>query len=250
MDNLFLLLSIVSLIAIPVFVISSVVSFVKKDRSKGKKMIKFGGISFAVMIVSFISFGVISDSETETTEKVETAAPVVEETSEEKATREEKEAEEKVIAEQKALEEAKAEEEANKTPVQKIESIIVNKIDKKTNMDNTRIVSIEDISDLQDGSYVVATLNGNENFTNNLTKASIWNDSKEILEPISKLETTQKVVLKWQLPLTDTYGETKDGLVMTIDLEREQLDKIKWDSFKGENFSVIANNYFEHPAFK
>jgi len=116
MDNLFLFLAGVSSIAIPIFVILSVISFVKKDRLKGKKMIKFGGISFAVMIVSFITFGVISDSETETktTEKVETAAPVVEETSEEKAkaTREAKEAEEKVAAEQKALEKAEAKEKA------------------------------------------------------------------------------------------------------------------------------------------
>lgn len=111
MDNLFLLLAIVSSIAIPVFVILSAISFVKKDRLKGKKMIKFSVISFGAMFVSFILFGVISDSETETktTEKVvETAAPVVEETSEEKATREAKEAEEKVAAEQKALEKAEA----------------------------------------------------------------------------------------------------------------------------------------------
>lgn len=126
MDNLFLFLAGISSIAIPIFVIMSVISFVKKDRLKGKKMIKFGGISFAIMIVSFITFGVISDSETETktTEKVETAAPVVEETSEEKATREAKEAEEKVVAEQKALEkaEAKAKAEAEQKAKDKAEA--------------------------------------------------------------------------------------------------------------------------------
>lgn len=125
MDNLFLLLAIVSTIAIPVFVILSAISFVKKDRLKGKKMIKFSVISFGAMFVSFILFGVISDSETETTEKVvETAAPVVEETSEEKATREAKEAEEKVVAEQKALEkaEAKAKAEAEQKAKDKAEA--------------------------------------------------------------------------------------------------------------------------------
>lgn len=152
-------------------------------------------------------------------------------------------------AEKKAAEEKAAAEEAKKTPIEKIEDIIVKELDKKTNMDNDTIISIEDISEKQDGSYIIAKLNASENLTNNLTRSGIWIDSADILEPISKLETTNKIVLQWHLPLTDAYGETKNGQVMVIDLEREQLDKIKWDNFNKENFSVIANNYFEHPAF-
>ncbi|TQR21833.1 hypothetical protein [Psychrobacillus vulpis] len=207
------------------------------------------------LIAIIFIIAIVTPQEEEVTKEksIATSSEVKKEDKEKKA-EEEAKAKEKADAEEKAKKEAeekvKAEEEAKKTPVQKIESIIIDKIDKKTNMDNDRIVSIEDISEAQDGSYVIAKLNASENFTNNLTKTTIWLDSIEILEPISKLESTKKIVLQWQLPLTDAYGDTKDGQVMTIDLEREQLDKIKWDSFNGENFAVIANNYFEHPAFK
>jgi len=115
MDNLFMILLLVSMLALPVFVIMSVIAFVKKDGIKGKKMLKFGGISFAAVIVAAIGLGATADP-VETTKKedkkVETVAKVeekvVEETPEEKATREAKEAEEKALAEQKAKEKAEA----------------------------------------------------------------------------------------------------------------------------------------------
>ncbi|MEA0565047.1 hypothetical protein [Lysinibacillus irui] len=120
MDDLFLIISILSLLAIFIFIIFAIIKFAKKDSVTGKKQVKFAGISVAVMIASFIGFVSTTDS-TETSknkdiEKVETVAKPKEETPEEKATREAKEAEEKAIAEQKAKEEAearaKAEEEA------------------------------------------------------------------------------------------------------------------------------------------
>jgi len=105
MDNLFLIIAVVSFLAIAVFVLLSVISFVKKDGLKGKKMIKFSGISFASMIVFFILFAITTDSEEPTTEeKVLTVAPVVEKTDEEKAATEAKEAEEKANAEKLAAE--------------------------------------------------------------------------------------------------------------------------------------------------
>lgn len=144
----------------------------------------------------------------------------------------------------------KTEESVPSTPKEQIEKIIIDNIDEKTNMDNDRIVSIEDMSEGADWSYVLLTLNGSENFTNELTKSTLWSDSTEILEPISKMEGVQKIVLRWQLPLTDTNGNTSDVKVMTINLEREQLDKINWENFNGENYAKVSKDYFEHPVFK
>lgn len=114
MDDLFLIISIMSFVAIFIFVILSIVKFAKKDSMKGKKQIKFAGISVAVMIASFIGFVSTTDS-TETSkdkanEAIETSAKAKpkEETPEEKSTREAKEAEEKAVAEQKAKENAEA----------------------------------------------------------------------------------------------------------------------------------------------
>lgn len=108
MDNLFLFIAVISSFALPIFIILAIVNYVKKDQLKGKKMLKNSGISFAIMFVSFIAFGVTTDS-TETAkekEKVETVAKT--ETPEEKAAREAKEAEEKAASEKKAKEEAEA----------------------------------------------------------------------------------------------------------------------------------------------
>lgn len=113
--------------AIFIFVILAMVQFIKKDKVKSKKQIKLTGISFAVMIVSFIAFGVTSDSKAEPTEvvaespKEEVKKP--EETEAEKTTREQKEVEDKVKADQQAKEvaeaKAKAEDEAKAAAEQK-----------------------------------------------------------------------------------------------------------------------------------
>ena len=259
------------LVGFLVFWVGVVMLIIATVRKKPKQ--KLGIITVSAFVVMVIG-GVIAppveetaEVDTESTEvtkvKEDTQTPEVKKAEEEAAAKEEADKKakadakakeeavkkEKVEAEKKAKVDAKAAEEAAKTPTDRITSIVTDKLKKKTNMDKVRIIGIEDISDSQDGSYIIAKLNASENLTNNMTKSSIWLDSKKILEPISKLETTKKIVLQWHLPLTDSYGETKDGLVMTIDLEREQLDKIKWDNFNGENFSVISNNYFEHPAF-
>lgn len=100
MDDLFMILLFVSAVAIPVFIILSVVSYIKKDGLKGKKQIIFAGISLAVMIVSFLGVGMTVDtpeSSNETDEeKVETTTKI-----EEEKPKEESEVE-KVAAEQNA----------------------------------------------------------------------------------------------------------------------------------------------------
>ena len=112
MSDLFLIIFMLSLVAVAVFVLMAIVQFVKKDSAKGKKQLKFTGISVVVMIAAFIGFGVTTDS-TETTEGKEVTEKV-EETTEEKAAREAKEAEEKALAEQKTKEEERLQAEQEK----------------------------------------------------------------------------------------------------------------------------------------
>lgn len=105
MDNLFLIIFILSILGVIIFGLLSFVQFSKKDKSKGKKQIKLAGISLAVLVVSFICFGMTTDQiETETTEenneqvKEQVEVPV----KEPEETKVEKEAKEEV--EQKANE--------------------------------------------------------------------------------------------------------------------------------------------------
>ncbi|MEK5070763.1 hypothetical protein [Sporosarcina sp. FSL K6-1508] len=161
-----------------------------------------------------------------------------------------KKAEEEEAA-KKAAAKAKAKEELESMdPKSRIEKIVTDKLKNKTNTDKERIVSVEQLPEDDESLYFIVLLNANENLTNNLTRHSMLMDSKEILEPISKIKNMNKVVLQWQLPLIDSYGNTKDGLVMTINLERDALDKINWENFNVEKFPDVSKTYFEHPAIK
>lgn len=105
MNTLFILLTVVSFIAVIVFACLTIVNFLK-DKKKGMKMLKRFGISFGVMILSLILFGVTLDEDETSTEKSEASD------SEKKETAEEKQAKEAKIAEEKAADELKAKEKA------------------------------------------------------------------------------------------------------------------------------------------
>lgn len=69
METLLLITFWISLLAIVVFIITMVVQFVKKDKVKGKRQLKWTGISIAIMVFSFIGLGFIEGARQ--TEKVE-----------------------------------------------------------------------------------------------------------------------------------------------------------------------------------
>lgn len=54
-------ITVLSFFAIFIFLILSIIQFIIKNRSKGKKRIKYSVISFAVMMVSFVSYGISSE---------------------------------------------------------------------------------------------------------------------------------------------------------------------------------------------
>lgn len=118
MNNLFFILFLLSSVAIFVFVILSLIQFVKKDKIKSRKQLKLAGASIVILIISFIGVGTTADStdtNSEKSEKIEVSTEAKEEpketevdepkeTEEERIVREQKEAEEKALAEQKAKE--------------------------------------------------------------------------------------------------------------------------------------------------
>lgn len=168
----------------------------------------------------------------------------------EEQTEKEKEAKEK--AEKEAKEKAKADAKAKSKEESKEENLtkdvtkLINKKIGKTNSfkkDTINSISIKD-KDI----YVV--LNGSESFTKNMTKKSMWIDSKKILEPINKMNEFDSVTIQWYYPLVDTYGNEKDELVMSFDIDKTTLNKIKWDNFLTDNVPNVVNNYFEHAVLK
>lgn len=171
MDSLFLIIAIVGVLSFIAFGILSAISFVGKNKPTGIKRLKFSGISFAVMLVSFIMFGVTTDTsevsadkdieEAKTEEKAKS-----EETAEEKAALEAKEAEEKAAAEAKAKEEAeakakaeaeeKAKAEAAKSPQQKMFEKVSELIASGQAFDTGSYIQ----GDIPEGEYVFVTFEG------------------------------------------------------------------------------------------
>ncbi|GIN10136.1 hypothetical protein J26TS2_00030 [Shouchella clausii] len=103
----------------------------------------------------------------------------------------------------------------------------------------------------ENGSKVVLlTLNGSDNLTQNLIYKGMLMDSSDLAERFknSDLEI-HDLMMSWQMPLVDTYGNEEDGEVLRINLSGETLDKINFDNFLFENFPSIADNYWEHPTF-
>jgi len=100
LSSLFLIIAIVSILAVFVFAGIAVVNFTGKNKEKGSKSLKKSVLSLVVVVVSFIAFGVTSDQEEP--KKVEVSGPAKEVvkkepelTEDEKATVEPKKKEEK-----------------------------------------------------------------------------------------------------------------------------------------------------------
>ena len=199
---------------------------------------------------------------------------------------EERKVKEKELAEQKAKEEAKANEEANKkeeeqkvkadesklkeeaesngkaeTPpppttvsttdtstilVNDIKKIVTDELGKKNNLKKN---TIKDVQYVASDKGAIIALNANENLTTNMTKKGMWKDSKDILQPLSKVNGLDIIIIHWYFPLVDTYGNEKDGIVMSFEINKETLNKINWDNFLTDNIPNVVNNYFEHQAF-
>lgn len=237
LENIFLIIALISMVAVFTFVIKALLGFAKKDALKGKQQFKKAGISFAVMVVMFIGFGTTMDP-VETTdegdkEQVETAK-VDEEKSEAKA----KEDEAKKEAE------VKAKEAASQTPEERITTFINKELGKETNNDKKRIVSVGYTS-----SAFAIVLNADDNLTTNLTRTSMLMDASEIFEELQGYDDiTGDVTLAFMLDLVDQYGNVEAGRVMSIRLTQETLEKVNFENFNYDNFKNIAEPYLEHRA--
>lgn len=167
------------------------------------------------------------------------------------------------VASQKQTEQAKqveqkkepeAQEAKPKTIEEQVKQVIIDTAKDKTNTDKDRVIDLQ-INDhagteKQGDKIIIAKLNANENLSNNLTKGGILIESNKVFQNLFALPEIEEVVLMWHLPLTDVYGKTEDGVVLKVALSKETAGKIKWDSFNKDNYPKVAQQYWEHPAFK
>jgi hypothetical protein len=119
----------------------------------------------------------------------------------------------------------------------------------KSNSNKPRLIRVED----GDKGIKDVYVNGNENLTGNMTTKGMLFDAKHFFKVISKDEETLKlkaVSLMYFLPLVDKYGKVESGMVMAITLNTETMKKINWDNFSVDNFEVVTDTFFVHPALQ
>lgn len=99
------------------------------------------------------------------------------------------------------------------------------------------------------GTALDISLIGNDNLSTDFIKRGMWRDSAKLFAAVfDEYPDLDSVYIYWQFPLVDQKGNEKLGEVMRIGMYRETAESINWESFNTENFSVVADDYWQHPA--
>jgi hypothetical protein len=113
MDNLFLALLLLSWLTTNVFIILSLVQFIKKNKPNGMKQLKLSGVALIVFVISLVGFAVTMEPTTTTNE--DKTEVVKEKKTTEKS--EEPKTEEKVVVEEESDEEKQEEKVETSAPI-------------------------------------------------------------------------------------------------------------------------------------
>lgn len=99
------------------------------------------------------------------------------------------------------------------------------------------------------GTALDISLIGNDNLSNDYIKRGMWRDSAKLFEAaFAEYPDLDSVYIYWLFPLVDQKGNEKLGEVMRIGMYRETAESINWEGFNTENFSVVADSYWQHPT--
>jgi len=120
------------------------------------------------------------------------------------------------------------------------------KIDEKLGTSNTQqnIKRLVNCNFDQQQAEISASFKGNENLTDNLTKLGVRLDVKDVLQVISQSDTSlsyRTVVIVVTYPYVDIYGKVTDTNVVIATYNRENIDKVNWDTFLTDNIYILAN---------
>ncbi|MEK3645871.1 hypothetical protein [Aeribacillus sp. FSL M8-0235] len=130
-----------------------------------------------------------------------------------------------------------------------IEDTIGEKVDWNGKKKNTvREVEVNDNMGKQDGSkLILIRLNAPISATNNAIKKKVneatLRISKVILDDINLDFEKDSITFFWYLPLTDSYGNTKEDTAYKISLEKDTLSKINFDDIQNVDLPAIADQY-------
>ncbi|WP_127585099.1 hypothetical protein [Paenibacillus koleovorans] len=135
---------------------------------------------------------------------------------------------------------------------QQVRTVISKTAGTKSSVGGERIMSLQ-VNEHQgttrpDDHIVVATLLADN--AGGSTKSRMQFQSMDVFKQLFAMSTMEEVTIIWQLPLVDTYGKVENKPVMKITIDRTTAAKINWDNFNRNNFSQVANGYFEHATLQ
>ncbi|MCR1994598.1 hypothetical protein NSA31_22940 [Bacillus subtilis] len=124
-------------------------------------------------------------------------------------------------------------------------------VGKKTG-DKPKVAKVDLISTADDNNRpekaVNITLNGSDSLTSKMIKQGMLMEAERIFPKVFENKEVKRVLLTWNFPLVDVKGNTKSEKVLSIQLERKTNEEINWENFDRDNFAIVADHYYEHPA--
>ncbi|NCQ56027.1 hypothetical protein COT86_00650 [Candidatus Collierbacteria bacterium CG10_big_fil_rev_8_21_14_0_10_43_36] len=192
MANLFGLLLLGSLIGLVVGVIKpTAFSRFLKNPTRKKILQIFGGL----LLVSFIGFGMTSDTKTAISEPTNTPQALV-------------------LSEQ-----------------DQVKALVTDQLKGTNNMKRDNLKKVE-VSEGEGGGWnVTVEFNANDNFSTNLRKGGIEKKMSEIYSVLYQsgkdIKTTS---ITAYFPLADQYGNESDGVVYKSTLDKIEANKVNWQA--------------------
>ncbi|MEC0448211.1 hypothetical protein SRCM100730_03954 [Bacillus velezensis] len=135
-----------------------------------------------------------------------------------------------------------------------VKMLIADELKKKGTKDTEKLKKLDIFDDVDENKHniktVSITLNGNDNLTNNMVKKGMLKEGEKLFPKIFEDASVGRALITWEFPLEDAKGNSSFQKVLSIQLERKTADEINWKEFKYKNFEIVADNYYEHKAFK
>ncbi|OLN21119.1 hypothetical protein BTO30_16715 [Domibacillus antri] len=146
------------------------------------------------------------------------------------------------------------ESEEKETATLTTEEAIIKKLGKQNNLKQDRIVYYDEFdnqeTEASDDIVKHITLSTDDNASLGLVKSGMYIDSADVFKIAFDDPKTSEVVLIWEFPLLDEYGNENIEKVMNITLDRETFEQINFETFDPDNYSSVAKNYSVLPAFE
>ena len=238
MDDLFLLIFFVSIVAVAVFIFKGF-----KNGWKFYKKKVF--VSLGVMVASFILFGLTVDSE-EVAQKQEQMELAEQQEAEEKERLEKEQAEK----EQKEKEQKEKEQEVETEDPKEPELTTEEQIEQLANEHLDQVDDFRYVEGVEEGTeYISVNAQISDNLTTNMTRKGFIMNIKNFVESI-KNESFGEVYVGGYADMVDQYGNESNYEVISFSMSKETVDKINFDNISIENFENVADNINVHPALQ